>query len=186
MTTRIRRMILTVLVLGLAATNLALLGARMTAQDSVWWKNYHWKKSNLRVVLAPSSYSRNEATKAVNIWNGRTDLTLSSGTLLSHDILVTDGLYGNMPWRGLATVIPGLNGAILTCQARLNRSYSDFPASQSRSWRWQGTYCMELGHCVGLDHDVTTGCMNGPAMSSGTTDSNVPSPQNARSINSRY
>jgi len=182
---RTRRLALVSLVAALAAANLALANRPEARHATVWWKNYHWTRSNLRVLLATSSYSSNDAVRAVNAWNA-TDLTLSSGTPLGHDIYVADGLYGETGWRGLATVIPALlpKGAIATCQARLNRTYRSSPTNRTMNWRWQGTYCMEVGHCVGLWHDDDSGCMNSSAMSNGTA--NGPSPQNVQSINGRY
>ncbi len=180
-----RRPLLLALVVALAGANLALASSPSSRQSTVWWKNYHWTKSSLRVLLVASSYSSNDAVRAVNAWNA-TDLTLASGTPFAYDILVTDGLYGEIGWRGLATVFPALypKGAIASCQARLNRSYRDFPSQRSMNWRWQGTYCMEVGHCVGLWHDAAAGCMNGPGMANGTA--NGPSPQNVIAINARY
>lgn len=182
---RARRLLPICLVLLLSAANLALALSPRAAQDSVWWKNYHWTRSNLRVLLVASSYSSNDAVRAVNSWS-LTDLNLASGTPSGYDILITDGLYGEIGWRGLATVLPALLplGSIATCQARLNRTYRDFPDTRSRSWRWQGTYCQEVGHCVGLWHDATAGCMDGSAMADGAA--NGPSPQNMQTINTRY
>lgn len=182
---RARRLALISLVAALAAANLALAGGAGTGQDTVWWKNYHWTRPNLRILLAASSYSSNDAVRAVNAWS-TTDLNLASGTPLAFDIYVTDGLYGNTGWRGLATLIPAIYpaGAIATCQARLNRTYRTFPSNRTMNWRWQGTYCMEVGHCVGLWHDGTSGCMNSTAMSDGSA--NGPSSQNVRSVNTKY
>lgn len=182
MTPRVRRTVLAVAVSGLAAANLAMLAAP-SPQSSVWWSNYRWDKSRLAILLTVSSTSRTPALRAVNIWYQRTDLSLPSSA--DHtDISLMDGDWGDNGWRGLATVWTTSTGIITHCHARLNRFYTSAPAGKTRDWRWEGTYSMELGHCFGLAHDLTTGSMNGSAMNSGLA--NTPSSSNTSAINSRY
>ncbi|MDX1429596.1 MAG: hypothetical protein R3282_04875 [Rhodothermales bacterium] len=158
--------------------------AEATEANPVWWKNYHWDRSPLYTYIQGGS-SNIEAIRAINDWTGRTDIQMRSTT--SHrDISVLRGNYGLTGWLGLAEIKSAArdphcsNGycEIRHCHASLNTSYS------RSSWRRQGTYCMELGHCFGLAHDLDNGCMNSGAMNAGT--SNVASARNVAAINGRY
>ena len=147
-----------------------------------WWGNYHWHKSTIYSLVRSSN---TEAIRAVNRWNGLTDLKLPSSS--SHtDISILRGSYGYTGWRGLASIKSlardrHCNGGyceIKHCHATLNTTYS------GSAWRYEGTYCMEMGHCFGLAHDSDNGCMNSSAMNAGT--SNAPSSGNIADINRRY
>lgn len=185
-TDRPRRILLLTLVVALAAGNLAMNRREPhDAQSAVWWKNYNWKKTDLRLyIVLPASY--NEGTRAANAWNGATKLTLGSGTKSNYDILLWDVNFGDIGWRGQAVLQARSDGTITQCVARLNTYYTSFPPNRSRSWRWQGTHCMELGHCVGLAHDLAPACMNSEAMNDGTSGANAPGSSQIRAINSRY
>lgn len=153
------------------------------AATAAWWRNYHWHKST---ISSSVSSSNTEALRAINVWNGRTDLTLPSASVRSADINVVRAMYGPTGWRGLAELTRIVRDShcdnayceIKHCIASLNTYYT------GTSWRYQGTYCMEMGHCFGLAHDTDAGCMNSSAMNSGT--SNTPSDANIRAINARY
>lgn len=158
------------------------LAAEGAAEDGAWWRNYHWHKST---IYSNVSSSNTEALRAINKWNGVTDLRLPSSS--SHtDISVLRGWYGPTGWRGLASLESLARDShcsngyceIRHCHATLNTYYTGSP------WRYEGTYCMEMGHCFGLAHDRDNGCMNSSAMNAGT--SNQPSSNNIREINQRY
>lgn len=152
------------------------------AAESMWWKNYHWHKATIRSHVKSSN---SEALKAVNVWNEKTVLTLPSATTHT-DISVLRGAYGLTRWRGLAELEAVARDShcangyceIKHCHATLNTTYS------GSSWRYQGTYCMEIGHCLGLAHDSDIGCMNSSAMNAGQ--SNAPSADNIKAINGKY
>lgn len=182
MTIRVRRLFLGLTVFSLAVANLGLISRTRSAQDSVWWKNYHWTKSRLGTSTG-SAATVIIANNALTSWRRGSDLSLGV-TSYHSDITVYDGDYGEIGWRGLANVWSLNTGEITHCHARLNRYYTSAPAGKTKEWRWQGTYCMEFGHCFGLDHDLTRGCMNGSAMNGGL--SNTPSPENVTTLNSRY
>jgi predicted Zn-dependent protease len=174
--------VLAVSVVGLAAANLAVVGEH-PSQESVWWKNFRWTRPRIVIHNFVSSTSLAPALRAVNVWNSQTDLSLPGSS--SHtDISLFDGDWGPNGWRGLATVWPTSTGEITHCHARLNRYYTSAPSGKTTAWAWEGTYCMELGHCFGLDHDLTAGCMNGGAINAGTA--NTPSSSNVSAINRRY
>jgi len=180
----IRRLALALAVVGLGAANLALAAAPRE-QGSVWWQNYRWTKSTLRIMVDLSSSGYTPGIRAANFWSNNTDITFRSTTDHSiADISLFDGNWGDNSWRGLATVWATSTGVITHCHARLNRFYTSAPSGKTKAWRWEGTFSMELGHCLGLDHDATTGSMNGTAMSSGLA--NAPSSSNVSAINSRY
>lgn len=186
-----KRGVYAVVIGGLAFANVGLAMAKYAgaesletanAGESVWWKNYHWHKSTIRSHVGSSN---NEAIKAINVWNEKTVLTLPSSTTHT-DISILRGAYGPTGWRGLAELEAVARDShcsngyceIKHCHASLNTSYS------GSSWRYQGTYCMELGHCFGLGHDTDIGCMNSSAMNNGQ--SNTPSSNNIKAINGRY
>jgi len=147
-----------------------------------WWKDYHWHKST---IYSSVGSSNTEAIRAVNRWNNSTDLQLPSKSAHT-DISILRGAYGATGWRGLASIesrardshCDGGYCEIKHCHATLNTSYS------GTAWRYEGTYCMEMGHCFGLAHDTDNGCMNSSAMNAGT--SNQPSSGNISDINRRY
>jgi len=183
MKTRFRRFGLGLLVTGLAAANLALVLDEAPSQSGTkWWNNYHWDKSTVRILVNTTSASRTPSLRAANAW-GVTDLNIRSSSEHS-DISLFDGNYGDNGWRGLASPWVNGNGEFTHCHARLNRYYTSPPAGKTTAWRWEGTYCMELGHCFGLAHDQTKGCMNGFAMNGGYA--NTPSTDNIAAINARY
>lgn len=178
--------------LGVANVHVALAGGAadvFTLEDAdvesatenpAWWKNYHWDKSTIRSSVRSSN---TEAIRAVNRWNGRTDLRLPSST--SHtDISILRGNYGRTGWKGLASIKSLARDShcsngyceIRHCHATLNTSYSMSARTQ------EGVYCMEMGHCFGLDHDSDNGCMNNSKLST----YNYPSAGNVRAINFRY
>jgi predicted Zn-dependent protease len=184
MTQRFRQLTLAAAVAGLALANLAMFH-NPGSQGSVWWKNYRWDKSRLGILVNVSSASRTPALRAANTWIGRTDLELPSSS--SHtDISLYDGNWGDNGWAGLATVWTSFldSDEIDHCHARLNRYYTHVPTGQTTAWWWEGVYCQELGHCFGLGHDLTTGCMNAGAMWRGLA--NTPSSSNVSAINGRY
>lgn len=183
MTTRRRRLGLGLIVAALAAANLAMITGDSPRQSgSRWWNNYHWNRSTVRLLVNSSSASRTPSLRAANAW-GRMDLSVTSSSVHS-DISLFDGDYGSTGWRGLASPWVYSDGAFSHCHARLNRFYTSAPPGKTTEWRWEGTYCMELGHCYGLAHDGTKGCMNGFAMNGGYA--NTPSDDNIAAINAKY
>lgn len=201
-----RTALLGALVVALAAANLAMAVDRMEsassavydhadgasatpsdAQSAVWWSTYHWDKSTMRTW--PQT-SMSEAFRAANDWNNLTDVTIPGSS--SHtDISLWDANYGDIGWRGLASVsyVSDSHGRRIThCHARLN-TYTGpgygVPSGQTRSWISQGVFCQEMGHCLGLGHDRTGGCMDTGGLNGGTG-SPRPSSAEIRAVNGRY
>jgi hypothetical protein len=157
------------------------------AQAAVWWSTWHWDKST--IVVWPQS-TTTAILRAVNGWNNSTDVRHPSST--SHtDVSIWQANYGNIGWRGLAS-ISGVNDShgkrATHCHARLNTytgSGYGVPAGRTRAWISEGVLCQEMGHCLGLNHDTTGGCMDTSRLNNGTG-SNRASSAEIRLINSRY
>jgi predicted Zn-dependent protease len=156
-------------------------------QSAVWWSTWHWDKST--IVVWPQS-TTTEILRAVNGWNNATDVRHPSST--SHtDISIWQANYGDIGWRGLAS-ISGVNDShgkrATHCHARLN-TYTGpgygVPSGRTRAWISEGVLCQEMGHCLGLHHDGTGGCMDTSRLNNGTG-SNRASSAEVRLINSRY
>lgn len=174
---------LTIVGLGFANVQIAV-GNWADASGVHNWESWHWDRSTLYVNLTGTH--RTEAVKAVNVWNGRTNLTLRSTTNHSDtDISLWGATYGNTGWAGLATVeTAGWDWhcwaycGLRHVHARYNNS-----VRPTNSWYVQKVFCHELGHAFGYDHNSTGGCMISgywPNLS------NEPSSHDIGDVNARY
>lgn len=172
-----------VVALGLA--NVQLATASWPAEPTVHdWGSWHWDKSTLYVQLSGSH--QNQAVRAANVWNGRTNLTIRSTSSHSNaDISLWGAYYGDTGWAGLATVENKgwdwhcwSNCGLRHVHARYNSYYRS-----SNSWYAQKVFCHELGHAFGYTHNSTGGCMISgywPSLS------NEPSSHDISDVNARY
>lgn len=175
---------LTVLLLGGANVALAVraVGEHREAQEAQWWGTWHWDRNEL--TFYRFGEARLEQLQAIGDWNAYTPVSFKS--LSTHaDLSIFDSDWGETSWAGLATIknyaSDDHGGRIDHCHARVNRHYVNNSGS---SWYWRGVYCQEIGHCLGLGHDFTRGCMDTGAVNWGV--SNRPSSAELRAIEDKY
>ncbi len=94
------------------------------------------------------------ASAAVNDWNSRTILNISSVSS-GEETYVFNANSGNTGWGGLARITNYSGCTILRATAQLNTYYS-WTSNAAR-----GVHCQEVGHTFGLDHSNDGGCMGG-------------------------
>lgn len=119
------------------------------AAEARRWGCWIQADRNVRVRNTASN-----ATAAVNEWNSRTILNISSVSS-GEETYVFNANSGNTGWGGLASITNYSGCTILRATAQLNTYYS-WTANAAR-----GVHCQEVGHTFGLDHSNDGGCMGG-------------------------
>ncbi|HVR97957.1 MAG TPA: hypothetical protein VMW27_15165 [Thermoanaerobaculia bacterium] len=107
----------------------------------------------MRIRNGGGSFSA-EATAAVNEWNSRTILNISSVSS-GEETYYFSANSGATGWGGLARITNYSGCTILRATAQLNTYYS-WTSNAAR-----GVQCQEVGHTFGLDHSNDGGCMGG-------------------------
>lgn len=119
------------------------------------WGNWHWNKTGSQIVIQSYIYggttSQAEAAR-VDAWN-KVSILYNYSVNYHTDVSVFDANSGNTGWVGLASLESVSGDHILHAHAQYNTYYSQ------SSWSIQGTYCQEVYHTYGFDHDNTGGCM---------------------------
>ena len=131
-----------------AGTLLIALFAAQAAEARRWGC---WIQADRNVRLRNTA---SNATAAVNEWNSRTILNISSVSS-GEETYVFNQNSGNTGWGGLASITNYSGCTILRATAQLNTYYS-WTANAAR-----GVHCQEVGHTFGLDHSNDGGCMGG-------------------------
>lgn len=177
---------------GLMVLAMALVNAQVAVSN--WadegdlvhpWSSWHWDRSTL-YIFPPFGTHTTQASRAVNVWNNRTDLTLRSTTLVTQvDIYMWGGTYGNTGWAGMASVKQPTWDWHCWAYCGLGLVYARYNNSvrPSNGWYVQKVFCHELGHAFGFDHNSTGGCMISgywPSLD------NRPSGHDVSDVNSRY
>jgi len=91
-----------------------------------------------------------------NAGNGFISLTSTTGTA---KITTQRGSYGNNGWLGLAQLwIKG--GHFSRVSVKLNDWYAPYFPEYYTADAAQQTLCQEVGHGLGLDHQISNSCMN--------------------------
>lgn len=174
----------TVLLVVLTAgnTSLAVTNWETVREGAHDWGRWHWDKSNFQVYLFGTH--KNEAVRAINRWNGATDVTMTS-TSQHKDMSVWGGNFGDTGWGGLASIENAgwdwhcwANCRITHGHARFNSFYGG-----SNSWWAEGVFCQEVGHLFGLGHNSNGGCMG---LSYYPNHTNRPSSHDISDVNRKY
>ncbi len=128
---------------------LLIAGLAGEAAEAKRWGCWIQADRNVRLRNTASN-----ATNAVNEWNSRTILNISSVSS-GEETYVFNANSGNTGWGGLASIVNYSGCTILRATAQLNTYYS-WTSNAAR-----GVHCQEVGHTFGLDHSNDGGCMGG-------------------------
>lgn len=119
------------------------------------WGNWHWNKGGTQIVIQSYIYgsttAQAEAARA-NAWNS-VAILYNYSVNYHTDVSVFDANSGNTGWVGLASLESVSGDHILHGHAQYNTYYAE------SAWEIQGTYCQEVYHTYGFDHNNTGGCM---------------------------